>query len=77
MHWFVKNQMVTDAIGSKFDKRDMTINDIIELDVNFSFMVVEYKVCHSSWENYVFGTAIHVAYQMVKEYKEYELCEIL
>lgn len=58
----MKNQMVTDAIGSKFEKRVMTINDIIELDVKFASMVIEDKVYHSSWENSISDSAIYVAY---------------
>lgn len=75
--WSVKNQMVTNATGSKFDKRDMTTNDIVELDVKFSSMLVGYKVYQSIDENLVSSTTIYVAYQMIKENKEYDLCELL
>lgn len=59
----VMNQMVTDATGSRFDKRAITINDIAEPDVKFSSMVVGYKVYHSNKENSVSETPIYVAYQ--------------
>lgn len=73
----MKNQNVIDATSSKFDKRAMTINDIIETDVKFSSMVVKYKVYHSNQENSVFNIAIYVAYQMVKENKDHDMCEVL
>lgn len=40
----VKNEIVTNATESKFNKRAMTINDILEYDVSFSSMVIGYKV---------------------------------
>jgi len=40
----VKNDIVTEATGSKFDKRAMTIEDIIDLDVKFASMIIRYKI---------------------------------
>lgn len=74
---YVKNQVVTDTTRSRFDKRAMTINDILEYDVKFASMVIGYKIYHSSQENSVSSTAIYAAYEMVKKNKEYDLCELL
>lgn len=73
----VKNQIVTKVIGSQFDKRAMTISDIIEHDVIFASMVTGYKVYQSSPNNSVSGTTIYVAYQILKEDKLYDPCEVL
>lgn len=54
--------MVTDATGSMFDKRAMTTNDIVELDVKFSSMIVGYKVYHSNKENSVSSTTKYATY---------------
>lgn len=74
---FVKNQLVTNTIGSKFDKKEMTINYILGYDVKFASMVIGYKIYHSSGENSIFDTAIYAAHEMVKEIKQYDLCELL
>lgn len=63
--------------GSQFDKRAMTINDIVENDVNSSSMVIGYKIYHSSRENSVFRTIVYVAYEMIKVNKKYDLYEFL
>lgn len=73
----VKNQTITEATSSIFNKRAMTINDIIELGVRFSSMVIRYKTYHSNWDNFVSGTLIYVAYQMINENAENDLCELL
>jgi len=73
----VKNQTVSDATRSKFDKRAMTVEDITEPDVKFASMIIGYKIYHSSRENSVPGTAIYTAYQMLKENADYDLCELL
>jgi len=58
----MKNQTVTKAPSSKFDKRAMTINDITNPAVKFASMVIGYKIYHSNMENLVSGTTIYVAY---------------
>lgn len=58
----VSNETIIATTGSKFDSRTMTINDILENDVNFISMVVCYKVYQSSRYNFVSGTAIYSAY---------------
>lgn len=73
----MKNQIVTDTTSSKFDRRAMTINDILEHDVRFSSMMTRYKIYSSSRENSVSSTAIYATYEMVKEKKKYDLCELL
>lgn len=73
----VKNQLITDTTSSKFDKRAMTINDILMHDIKFASMVIEYMIYHSSYKNFVSGTAIYAAYEMIKENKKYDLCELL
>lgn len=40
----MKNQTVTNATGSQFDKRVMAISNILEHDVNFASMVIGYKI---------------------------------
>lgn len=74
---FMKNQLVTNTIGSRFDKGEIMINDILEYDVIFSSMVIGYKIYHSRQENSVFGNTIHAPYGMIKENIEYDLCEFL
>jgi len=55
----------------------MTINEIIDPDVRFASMVNGYKIYHPSRENSVSGMTIYVAYQMLKENVDYDLCELL
>jgi len=55
----------------------MTINDIIELNVKFASMVIGYKIYHLRRENFISGTTIYVAYKMLKENVDYDLCELL
>lgn len=69
--------MVTDAIGSKFDRRAMTINDILEYDVKFASMVIGYRIYYSNRDNFVSKIAIYVVYEIIKENKKYDLCELL
>lgn len=73
----VSNDTVIATTGSKFDRRAMTINDILENNVNFASMVAVYKVYQSSRYNSVSGTAIYSAYQMLKDDKRYDLCTAL
>lgn len=73
----VKNDKVTEAIGSQWDRKEMMIDDIATMDVKFSSMVIGYKIYHSSWENSISGTTIYVAYEMVKQNVDYDLCELL
>jgi len=73
----VKNQTVTDATGSRFDKMAMIINDIIDLDVKLASMVIGYKIYHSSRENSISGMTIYAAYNMLRENPDYDLCELL
>jgi len=73
----VKNQTVTEATGSKFDKRAMTIEDITDLDIKFASMIIGYKIYHSSRENSVSGTAVYTAYEMLRKNVDYDLCELL
>lgn len=47
----VKNQMVTEATGSQFESRSMTIHDIVEYDVWFASMVMGYKLYQSTRDN--------------------------
>lgn len=69
--------MVTKATGSQFDNRSMTIHDIVEYDVWFVSMVMVYKLYQSDRDNSVSGTTIYVSYQILKEDKQYDLCEVL
>lgn len=55
----------------------MTINDVIEPDIKFSSMFIGYKIYFSSQENFVSDTTIYASYHMVKENKDYDLCELL
>lgn len=73
---YVKNQIVIDTTGSKFD-RAMTINDILEHDVRFDSMVIGYKSYNSNKENSVSEIAIYAVYEMIWENKKYDLCELL
>jgi len=58
----VKNQTVSEATRSKFDKRAMTIEDITNPDIKFASMIIGYKIYHSSRENSVPRTVIYSAY---------------
>jgi len=73
----VKNQTLSEAIGSKFDKRAMTIDDISDPDVKFASMIIGYKIYHSSRENSIPGTAIYTAYEMLRKNADYDLCQLL
>lgn len=55
----------------------MTINDILEHDIRFASMVIGYRIYYSSRKNFVSGTAIYVAYEMMRENKKYDLCKLL
>lgn len=72
-----KNDIVTNATRSRFDKREMTINDILEHDIKFASMVFGYKIYYSSRENFIYGTTIYAAYEMMRENKKYDLYELL
>lgn len=63
--------------GSQHDSKLMTISDIIEYDVIFASMVMRYKVYQSSRANSISGTTIYATYQIIKEDKLYDLCEVL
>lgn len=65
------------ATGSQFDRKAMTINNIMDHDVKFSSMVVVYKVYQSTRQNFVSGTTIYFVYLMLKEDKRYDLCTVL
>lgn len=58
----MKNEIVTKATSSIFNKRAMKINDIIEVDVIFYSMVIGYKIYHSNRDNSVSNNAIYAAY---------------
>lgn len=73
----MKNTIVREVTDSQHDNRSMTISDIIEHDVIFASMVTGYKMYQSSKANLVFRIAIYVAYQILKEKKLYDLCEVL
>lgn len=73
----MKNEIVINATGSKFDKWEMTINNTLEHDIRFASMVIGYKIYFSSKENYVFCTIIYTAYELMRETKKYDLCEFL
>lgn len=72
-----KNDIVTNATGSKFDKSVMTTNDILEHDINLASIVVRYKIHYSNRENFIFRTTIYVAYEMMRWNKKYDLSELL
>lgn len=55
----------------------MTIEDIVVVDVKFISMVIGYKIYRLSQENSIFGIAIYVAYEMVKQNADCDLCELL
>lgn len=73
----MKNDIVTNATRSKFDKRAMTIDDILEDGIHFASMVIGYKIYYSSQKNFVSGTTVYTAYEMPRENKKYDLCELL
>lgn len=73
----MKNDIVINIIGSKFDKHAMKINDILENDIRFAEMVIGYNIYYSSKENSFSSTAIYVAYEMMRGNKKYDLCEFL
>lgn len=65
----VKNDVVNNAIRSKFDKWVMTIKDILEYDIRFASMVIGYKIYYSNKENSFFSTTIYDAYEMMRKNK--------
>lgn len=70
----VSNNIVAATTDSKFDNREMTINDILQHDVTFASMVVGYKVYQTSRQNSVSGSTIYTTYQMLKDGMRYDLC---
>lgn len=65
----VKNEIIKNESGSKFDKREMTINDILEHDIKFTSMMIIYKIYYSNKENFIFETAIDVISKMMRKKK--------
>lgn len=62
---------------SKWDKREMIVNDIYLQDVRLVSMLLGYKLFYSSRPNFVSIGVIIMAYKMVKENKKYNLSKIL
>lgn len=75
--WHVKNTIVMEVTSLNHNNRSMTISEIVEHDVRFAQMVIGYKVYQSSRYNSIFDTTIYATYQMLKEDKRYDLCEVL
>lgn len=73
----VKNQIITNATRSRFNKRAMIMNNIFEHDVRFSSMVIGYKIYYSNKHNSISRMTIYASYEMIREYKKYELCEFI
>lgn len=73
----VQNKTMIAATDSKFNNKANTISDMLEHDITFASMVVGYKVYQSNRQNSVSGTAILLAYQILKEDKRYDLCIVL
>lgn len=63
--------------GDTFDGRSMRVDDVRDIDVKFSAMIIGYKVYQSNRLNFVSGNNILVAHQMVKEDAHYDLCSIM
>lgn len=55
----------------------MTIDDTLEDDIQLASMVIRYKIYYSSRMNSISGNTIYVAYEMLRENKKYDLCELL
>lgn len=62
---------------SKWDDREMTVNNIIDPIVNYASMVISYQIYYSSRMNNIPVTSIHIAYHMIKEDFDYDLSEAL
>lgn len=53
------------------------IIDIIDLEVDFSSILIKYEVYHSTRMNISLGYSIHTTYQMIRENVDYNLCEAM
>lgn len=63
--------------GVILDGRALKIDTIRDVDVRYVKMGISYKFYYRNKEGSCVSTGVHVAYQMVKENIEYDLCEII
>lgn len=54
----------------------MTIDDIIEDDIEFASMVIGYKIYYSIRMKSIFGTIVYASYEMMRENKKCVLCQL-
>lgn len=62
---------------AKFDKCALTMDDVEDLVVKYSSIMIAYKIFYTNREGSTIATMIHMEYQMVKEGKYFDLCELL
>lgn len=72
-----KNKDVMELIGATFDKHHLAINTIWNLTVKYLSMVVGNTIYLTNRDNSISATIVHMAYEMAKLKKDYDLCEIL
>lgn len=73
----VNNEMVMNLTSAKFNKHDLTVKDIDDTIVKYASMMIAYKIHYTNIENIVSTTIIHTVHQMVKEFLDIDLCELL
>lgn len=68
---------VENLIGSKWDGREMMVNNINDPTVKYAYMVIGYRINYSSRMNNIPIATIHTAHRMIKEDIDYDLSEAL
>lgn len=53
---------VEKMIGSRWDGRSMTVNNINDPAMKYASMVIGYRICYSSRMNSILAATIHTAY---------------
>lgn len=74
---YVKNDEVNRLTGFVLDKRALRIDGILDLAVRYVTMGNSYKVYYKNQEGSSSSTTVYVAYKMVKENTNYDLCDLL
>lgn len=74
---FVKNEIVMDQTGVKYDKRSLTTKDIRNPKIKYALIMIGCKLYFTNRENPVSTTTINMTYEMVEKGEDYDLCELL
>lgn len=73
----ISKEIVIALTRSTVDDRAISVNKIADPGVIFATMVIGYQIFHSSKMNNVPSVVVHVAYKMMIENEDYDLCEAM